>query len=322
MYFLYPVYNKDNNTVYLYTVEEYVASDKSFVLQSVANASYTKYKNSSINLSYTYDPKDPLLTDKEFDYGTGNDIVIKLLFSPTKTRRFTLSDYAVGDNYGTGGYDLPSIASQDQINLDRLSLSLSDTVDYLPWNSSTTYDRGDQVEYNGYFFTSIITGNTNNIPQLNGLSNWVQDFIGDFNTDKDFDYVPRLLEYKYDTNKISGVTAMTTTAPFLQVYPKRLTPPSDFYFAFQTAEFSDDLNLNFIFNKYYDRYLSLVNNRTSLLTGQAYIPYIKFIKFFNRPVEITYLSDTYILLGINNYNPISEIGTVSLIKKVNYKNWQ
>ena len=322
MYNLYPFYNPRNNTVFLYTLDEYVQSDKEFILQSVSDFEYSKYVNSSINLAYTYDPKDPLLTDKEFDYGDGNDIRIQLLFSPTKTRSFIVSDAEVGDDTGNGPWDLLSIASQEQINIDRLNLSLSDTVDYLPWNGATTYVKGDLAEYNGLFFTSIKDSNLNNTPSITNFEWWIQDFIGQYNTDKDFDYQPRILEYIYDTNKISGYTGMTTRGTFIQMFPKRLNPPDYFYLAFQTAEFSSDLDLNYIYNKYYAQYIGFVNNRTSLLTGRAYIPLANFIRYFNKPYEITYLSDTYILLGISNYNPSTEIGNVQMIKKINLSNWE
>jgi hypothetical protein len=106
------------------------------------------------------------------------------------------------------------------------------------------------------------------------------------------------------------------------MYPKRLDPPDYFYFAFQTAEFSSDLDLEYIYNNYYSIYRGFVNNRTSLLTGRAYIPLANFIRYFNKPYEITYLSDTYILLGISNYNPNTEIGNVEMIKKITMSNWE
>jgi hypothetical protein len=322
LYNLYPFFNPRNNTVFLYTLDEFVQSDRNFILNSVTDFDYSKYVNSSINLAYTYDPKDPLLTDKEFDFGDGNDVRIQFIFSPTKTRTFIVSDAEVGDSTGNGPYDLLSIASQEQINLDRLDLNLSDTVDYLPWNAVTEYAKGDLAEYNGLFFTSIQNVNSGNTPSVTTFEWWIQDFLGQYNTDKDFDYTPRLLEYIYDTNKISGYTEMINRGTFIQMFPKRLNPPDYFYLAFQTAEFSSDLDLTYIYNKHYAAYRGFVNNRTSLLTGRAYIPLPNFIQYFNIPYEITYLSDTYILLGITNYNPTTEIGTVSMIKKITLSNWQ
>jgi hypothetical protein len=322
LYNLYPYFNPRNNTVFLYTLDEFVQTDRNFILNSVSDFDYSKYVNSSINLAYTYDPKDPLLTNKEFDFGDGNDVRIQFIFSPTKTRTFIVSDAEVGDDTGNGPWDLLSIASQEQINLDRLSLNLSDTVDYLPWNSVTVYAKGDLAEYNGLFFTSIKDTNSGNTPSLTSFQWWIQDFLGQYNTDRDFDYTPRLLEYIYDTNKISGYTGMIDRGTFIQMFPKWLDPPDYFYLAFQTAEFTDDLDLNYIYNKYYGAYRGFVNNRTSLLSGRAYIPLPNFIQYFNIPYEITYLSDTYILLGISNYNPNTEIGNVSMIKKITMSNWQ
>lgn len=322
MYNLYPFYNPRNRTVYLYTLDEFVQSDREFIINSVNDFSYTKYVNSSIGLSYTYDPKDPLLTQNEFDYNIDADTVIKLIFSPTKTRTFIVSDGEVGDDFGNGPHDLLSIASQEQINIDRLNLSLSDTIDYLPWDISTTYAKGETVEYDGNFWSSVVDGNTGNIPSTLLYNYWIQDFLGEYNTDKDFEYTPRILEYIYDTNKISGYTGMTERGTFIQMFPKRLDPPDYFYFAFQTAEFSSDLDLEYIYNNYYSIYRGFVNNRTSLLRGSAYIPLAKFIKYFNKPYEVTYLSDTYILLGISNYNPNTEIGNVEMIKKITMSNWE
>lgn len=328
-YNLYPYYNPQNNTVFLYTVDEFVQKDTDFILTSVNDFELKKYNNSSLELSYTYDPKDPLLIDREFDYGIGNTIKLKLLFSPTKTRTFLASTYRVGDNFSTDPVKLLSIASQEQINIDRLNLSLSDTIEYLPWDSTVTYNKGDKVSYNGVYWTSRFDTNLNN-PPTNAIQRilifnanwWVLDFIGEYNTDRDFDYTPRILEYKYDTNRISGYTGMTTRDYFIQLFPPKNITKDFFYFTPQTCEFTPDLDLTYIYNKYYKIYKAFINNRTSLLTGSAYIPVHYFIKFFNKPFEITYLSDTYILLGITNYNPITEIGNVQMIKKITLDNWQ
>ena len=323
MYNLYPYFNPRNNTVYLYTLQEFVQSDKEFIVNSVNDFEYTKYVNSSIGLAYTYDTKDALVIDKEYDYNTGADTVIQLIFSPTKTRDFVATEVLGAGAPDVGITTILSIASADQINLDRLNLSLADTVDYLPWNDSTTYSKGDLVEFGGLYWTSIKDSNLDHEPTPLKFNWWIQDFLGEYNTDKDYDYTPRILEFQFNPDKAKSYTGVTLEKQaILQMFPKRLNPPDYFYLVFQTAGWTDDLDLEYIYNKYYGQYRGFVNNRTSLLTGRAYIPLAKFIKYFNKPYEVTYLNDVYILLGISNYNPNTEIGTIQMIKKINMSNWE
>ena len=75
-----------------------------------------------------------------------------------------------------------------------------------------------------------------------------------------------------------------------------------------------------IFDIYYKPFRSLINNRTSVIEGTGYLPVDKLIDFFNRPIEVTYNNDTYVIIGINTYNPITETGKFKIIKKVTYQN--
>lgn len=320
---LYPIYNINNNTVYLLTLNEFIIKSK-YNLNNVFEKKLTKYTYDTINLKYAVDQKDPLIKDGQFDYITDNKTnIIQNLFAPTGQREYItthiydydtiFSDYIY--YFNETEVLLPTIASKDQINLDRLILSRSDIVDYVIWSASTIYDKGDKVYNSERYYTSLISGNSGNSP-FNTVF-WSEDFLGEYNTDVDFDMTPRIL--KMSDTFLSYVDG--TQPPDLnKIYPIIVSDFNEMLF-FNIAYFPDELNMNNVFIKYYSKYNELINNRTSLLEGTAYIPIKYFNQFLNRPVEIHYNSDIYIIIEISNYNPKTERCVVKMIKKITYINF-
>jgi hypothetical protein len=301
-YALYPYYNAFNNTVYLYTLDEFVRKENDFKLNGIDDVVVSLYNFANINLKYTFDSDDPLISENQYDYLSGSKDAkdIQLLFAPTGTRSFILSQS--GTPYTTNSnVILPSIASRDLINLDRITYNLTDTLDYTDWSPSTAYTAGDQVKYNGLFYSAVYD-NTNQNPRFTNY--WVEDFLGDYNTDVSFNSVARIL--KIDNSNTS-------------IY---VTSSSGEKYFYQTAFFDTETqDLDYVFLNRYKTNKAFFNNNTSIIEGSAYIPVYKFIKFFNRPVEIKYKNDVYILLGISQYNPLTEKGKVKLIRKVVYMDY-
>jgi hypothetical protein len=300
MFGLYPYYVEYTKTVYLLTLDEFLKIDN-FKLTSIQNKIIKDYLTVG-SIKYAYDEKDPLVSQFEFDYLKTRGTELNLLFSPSSTRPFIVSNYN-GSIYSAVTTNITSIASQDLINLDRLTYSEADVVEYEPWNSTTAYTKGDKVQYLQDYYVSKFSANTNNIPSTSQY--WLKSFIGTFNTDNDWDFNPRIL------NTVKSPSMNNLQGNFIK------SDKEEKLFYLET-EFPNDFYLNNIYDNYYRKYNILINNRTNVIEGNAYIPVNKFNEYLNRPVEIDYLNDKYILLGISNYNPETEIGKVQVIKKVSY----
>jgi hypothetical protein len=303
MFGLYPYYLENTKTVYLLTLDEFLKFDN-YNLTSIVNKSIKDYQTIG-SLKYSYDEKDPLITEFEYDYLKTRGVEVNLSFAPSSTREFIVSNYN-GSIYSGVTTNLTSIASQDLINLDRLTFSEADVVEYTTWSSLTTYGRGDQVEYLTDYYISKFSGNTGNLPTQTQY--WLKSFVGTYNTETDYDFKTRIL------NTIKSPTMDDLEGNFI----KSDKGEKLFYLE---SEFSEDFYLPNIVQNYYLNYNILINNRTSVIEGNSYIPRHKFNEYINRPVEINYLNDKYILLGISNYNPETEIGKVQVIKKVSYTDY-
>jgi hypothetical protein len=300
MFGLYPYYVEYTKTVYLLTLDEFLRVDN-FNLISIVNKTIKEY-NTVGSFKYVYDGKDPLISEFEYDYLKTRGSEINLLFAPSSTRQFIVSNYN-GSTYTAATTNITSIASENLINLDRLTYSEADVVEYKPWSSTVTYDLGDKVEYLGDYYVSKFSGNTGYLPTQ--AQTWLKDFIGSFNTEQDYDFKTRIL----NTVKPSGMTSLTGNF---------IKSDKDEKLFYLETEFPEDFYLPNVIKDYYLNYNILINNRTNVIEGNAYIPRNKFNQYINRPVEINYLNDKYILLGISNYNPETEIGKVQVIKKVSY----
>jgi hypothetical protein len=302
MFGLYPYYNQFNNTVYLLTLEEFIKKD-TFNINGISNKKTTDY-NTIKSLKYTYDPKDPLISENQYDYFNpvkrGTDI--QLLFSPVSTRTFICSNFS-GSVYVDSNVNLISIASQDQIDLNRLSFSKADTLEYFDYSDTSAYTQNDKVFYNGNYYIAITSVSAETPTQTN---KWIRSFIGQYNTTVDYDYTTKLFNTKLVNTGFTG---------------NYITSDKKEKLFFLDGEFPEELDLSFIFENYYKRYRTMINNRTSILEGFCYIPRYKFNQYLNRPIELNYNSDVYIILSVLNYNPSTEIGSVKLIKKVAYQDY-
>jgi hypothetical protein len=303
MFGLYPYYVEYTKTVYLLTLDEFLKVDD-FNLSSIVNKVIKNY-NSIGSLKYEYDEKDPLVSEFEFDYLKTRGTEVNLLFSPTSTRPFIVSNYN-GSIYSGVTTNLMSIASEDLINLDRLSYSEADVVEYTVWNNATVYAKGDKVSYLNNYYVSKFDTNSNRLPTQTQY--WLKSFIGTYNTDNDWDFVTRILE------TVKSPTMDDLEGNFI----KSDKAEKLFYL---DVEFPEEYYLTSIYDNYYRNYNILMNNRTNIIEGNAYIPRHKFNEYLNRPIEFNYLNDRYILLGITNYNPEREIGKVQVIKKVSYTDY-
>jgi hypothetical protein len=303
MFGLYPYYVEYTKTVYLLTLDEFLKIDE-FNLSSIVNKVIKNY-NSIGSIKYTYDNKDPLVSEFEFDYLKTRGTEVNLLFSPTSTRPFIVSNYN-GSIYSGVTTNLMSIASEDLINLDRLSYSEADVVEYTVWNNATVYAKGDKVSYLNNYYVSKFDTNSNRLPTQTQY--WLKSFIGTYNTDNDWDFVTRILE------TVKSPTMDDLEGNFI----KSDKAEKLFYL---DVEFPEEYYLTSIYDNYYRNYNILMNNRTNIIEGNAYIPRHKFNEYINRPIEFNYLNDRYILLGITNYNPETEIGKVQVIKKVSYTDY-
>ena len=303
MFGLYPYYVEYTKTVYLLTLDEFLKVDD-YSLTSIVNKSIKDYVSIG-SINYQYDIKDPLISQFEFDYLKTRGTTIQLSFAPSSTRQFIVSNYN-GSIYSGVTTNLTSIASEVLINLDRLGYSEADVVDYLPWDSITTYDKGDLVSYNQDYWIGKFASNLNNIPTQTQY--WLRSFVGEYDTTNDWDFKTRILK------TVKSPTMDDLEGNFI----KSDKGEKLFYLE---SEFPEDYYLTNIYNDYYRKYNILMNNRTNVIEGNAYLPRHKFNEYINRPIEINYLNDRYILLGISSYNPETEIGKVQVIKKVSYTDY-
>lgn len=303
MFGLYPYYVEYTNTVYLLTLDEFLKVDN-FNLISIENKLIKDYVTVG-NIKYKYDEKDPLVSEFEFDFLKARGTEVNLLFSPSSTREFIVSNYN-GSIYSAVTTNLTSIASQNLIDIDRLSFSEADVIEYEPWDVLSGYSKGDKVSYLFNYYVSKFSGNTGNTPSTSQY--WLRSFIGQFNTDNDYNFVTRILK----TVKSPSMNDLEGN------FIKSDKEEKLFYLE---SEFPSDYDLSNIYNEYYRKYNILINNRTNVIEGNAYIPIHKFNEYINRPIEINYLNDKYILLAITNYNPETEIGKVQVIKKVSYTDY-
>lgn len=298
---LYPIYNSDINTLYLLTLDEYLLNDQyELRLNTEINK---KYPINNIGLRYTYDRLDGLVFNNEFSYNiTNNSENLTSLFSPSKKRPFVVSNL----NGSNNAVNLISIASADAIDTDRLSIDRLQSYEYLPWSSTTTYAIGDKVTTQNRFFVCVIA-HTNQNPIPNTYYYWGEDFSPlNFISTFGYDYNPRILTYDGNVNS-------ATTGNYVDLLGEKTF--------IATSSFEDQLDMTKIYNNYYAKYNTLINNRTSIVEGQGYLPRYKFFQYINRPVEIMFKADIYIIIEITNYNPKTELGTFKLIKKVDYINY-
>ncbi|CAB4154533.1 hypothetical protein UFOVP648_13 [uncultured Caudovirales phage] len=322
-YGLYPYYNNKNNTVYLLTLEEFIVINNDFTITGIENKKETIFDSSNIGLTNKFDYKDDLTRKdspfavtpyKNVDYvPSSNAKIIESIFAITQRRSALFSfknSSGVISNYLNS---VSSIASYDQLIIDRVAVKLSQTLQYVTYNPLTAYVVGSKVIFNGRFYTYI-----HDVGAYIGQS-WyheptnpyigTEDFIGTYNTDKDFDYEPRLLEtFKWYSDSGYGFFLGDGKGNKL------------FFIDAQYKTYGDGIQIwKNIYNKHYLLYRSLINNRSNTIEGNVYIPRHKFNEFINRPIELSYNNDRYILLAVNNYNPQTEIGKVKLIKKVTYQ---
>jgi hypothetical protein len=303
MFGLYPYYVEYTKTVYLLTLDEFLKVDE-FSLTSIINKSIKDYVTIG-SLKYAYDTKDPLISEFQYDYLKTRGIEVNLLFAPSSTREFIVSNYN-GSIYSGVTTNLTSIASETLIDLDRLTYSEADVVEYTPWNSATTYAKGDLVSYLQNYYISKFDANINFLPTQTQY--WLKSFVGTYNTDNDWDFKTRIL------TTVKSSTMNDLEGNFI----KSDKGEKLFYLE---SEFPQDFYLTNVIKTFYLNYNILINNRTNIIEGNAYIPRHKFNEFINRPIEINYLNDRYILLGISSYNPETEIGKVQVIKKVSYTDY-
>jgi hypothetical protein len=305
MFGLYPYYVEYTKTVYLLTLDEFLKKDD-FSLISIVNKSIKDYENKIIgSLKYQYDDKDPLISEFQYDFLKTKGVQVQLLFAPSSTRQFIVSNYN-GSIYSAVTTNITSIATQDLIDLDRLTYSEADVVDYVPWDSTVTYAKGDLVSYQQNYYISKFDANLNYLPT--NTQTWLKSFVGTYNTDNDWNFKTRIL------NTVKSATMDDLEGNYI----KSDKGEKLFYLE---SEFPEDFYLTNVINNYYLNYNVLINNRTNVIEGNAYIPRHKFNEYINRPIEINYLNDRYILLGISIYNPETEIGKVQVIKKVSYTDY-
>jgi hypothetical protein len=310
MFGLYPYYVEYTKTVYLLTLDEFLKVDD-FNLISIDNKAIKDYVTIG-SLKYTYDRKDPLIAQNQYDYLKTRGTDINLLFSPSATRPFLVSYRFNSGGFSSITQNIMSIASADIIALDRLTINQSDVINFPAWDSGSTYNAGDGAEYFGQYYVARIS-NTNVIPNSSSYF-WGSKFIGQYNTDQDWDLVTRILDTKItDSRMLTSDTGFFITSDWNINVSDRL-----FYL---DAEFPNKYDLKNIYANYYRKYNTLINNRTNIIEGDSYIPRHKFNEYINRPVELNYLNDKYILIGITGYNPETEIGKVQVVKKVSYTDY-
>jgi hypothetical protein len=309
MFGLYPYYVEYTKTVYLLTLDEFLKVDD-FNLISIDNKSIKDYVTIG-SLKYAYDTKDPLISEFQYDYLKTRGTEINLQFAPSATRPFLVS-YKDGSAYSSLTQNIMSIASADIIALDRLTINQSDIINFPAWDSATNYNVGDGVEYLGAYY--VARRANNDIVPISSSYFWGGKFIGQYNTDQDWDLKTRILD-----TKITDSRMLTSDTGFFIISDWNVN--SDDRLFYLVTEFPDKYDLKNIYDKYYRTYNTLINNRTNIIEGDAYIPRHKFNEYINRPVELNYLNDRYILIGITGYNPETEIGKVQVIKKVSYTDY-